>query len=90
MKKKIAGLFGALAMVGLLASPAAAERPACNWGRLTAAAVTSGFDQGPHASDPSGDGHGPGTADEPRAGLGNVVEQGNLTATCELISGLMP
>lgn len=61
----------------------------CNWGRLTADAIATGFTQGPHSSDPSGDGHGPGTADEPRAGLANVVERGNLTATCELIASLL-
>ena len=52
-------------------------------------AIGNGFGQGPHSSDPSGDGHGPGTADEPRAGLANVVEMGNLQATCELIEGLL-
>ena len=59
----------------------------CNWGRLTMEAVLDGFPQGPHASDPSGDGFGPGTLDEPRAGLANVIEQGNLQALCELVSG---
>jgi hypothetical protein len=61
----------------------------CNWGRLTMESIANGFPQGRHSSDPSGDGHGPGTVDEPRAGLANVVQQGNLEATCELIEGLM-
>ena len=65
-----------------------AESPSCNWGQLTAGAIAENFPQGPHSSDPSGDGHGPGTADEPRAGLANVVSQGDLDATCELISSL--
>jgi hypothetical protein len=58
----------------------------CNWGKLTMEAITENdFDQGPHSSDPSGDGHGPGTADEPRKGLANVVYQGDLQALCEFI-----
>jgi hypothetical protein len=59
----------------------------CNWGQLTMEAIGNGFPQGPHSSDPSGDGHGPGTADEPRAGLANVVNQGDLQALCEFIAG---
>ncbi|MDA5094589.1 hypothetical protein O2N63_10880 [Aliiroseovarius sp. KMU-50] len=59
-----------------------------DWGKLTKEAIEDGFEQGGHSSDPSGDGHGPGTADEPRAGLANVVERGNLGATVDLISGL--
>jgi hypothetical protein len=59
--------------------------PGCNWGELTMAAIMDGFPQGPHASDPSGDGKGKGDSDQPRAGLGNVVEKGNLQATCEFI-----
>ena len=54
----------------------------CNWGELTSSNTA---DLGAHASDPSGDGTGPGDADVPRAGLANVVDQGNLQATCELI-----
>ena len=53
---------------------------------ITAESIAAGFPQGSHASDPSGDGHGPGTADEPRAGLANVVDQGDLEATCNLIA----
>lgn len=75
----------ALMMLMMSVLPAAADPPDCNWGRLTADAIAGGFDQGPHSSDPSGDGHGPGTVDEPRAGLANVVERGNLNATCEFI-----
>ena len=62
----------------------------CNWGKLTMESIVGkGFDQGRHASDPSGDGHGPGTLDEPRAGLANVVNQGDLQALCALIEELM-
>ena len=61
-----------------------------NWGQLTAYAITElDFGQGPHASDPSGDGHGPGTADEPRDGIANVVEQGNIDATTDLIADML-
>ena len=81
-----------LALVALLAigisSAAQANdngRPGCNWGELTMAAIMEGFPQGEHASDPSGDGKGKDDADQPRAGLGNVVERGNLEATCEFI-----
>ena len=49
----------------------------CNWGQLTAEAIAGGFEQGPHASSFAG---------SPRLGLANVVEQGNLAATCELLS----
>jgi hypothetical protein len=75
----------AVMALAMIVTPAAADPPDCNWGRLTAGAIADGFPQGPHSSDPSGDGHGPGTLDEPRAGLANVVEKGNLEATCELI-----
>jgi len=83
----VAGLVGATFVASGTVS---ADPPECNWGELTADAVGAGFEQGPHSSDPSGDGHGPGTADEPRVGLANVVEQGDLEATCELISSLLP
>ena len=56
----------------------------CNWGLLTMEAIADGFPQGPHSSDPAGDGRGRGE-DQPRAGLGNAVERGNLQATCEFI-----
>ncbi|GGO77263.1 hypothetical protein GCM10011348_06380 [Marinobacterium nitratireducens] len=62
----------------------------CNWGTLTMESILDlDFDQGGHSSDPSGDGHGPGTADEPRAGLANVLERGNLQATCEFIESML-
>ncbi len=88
--KRLVGvvLAGALFFTTLGAS--ADAKPSCNWGELTAAAIADGFPQGAHSSDPSGDGHGPGTADEPRAGLANVVNQGDLNATCELIDSLLP
>ena len=58
----------------------------CNWGTLTMEAIADGFPQGPHSADPSGDGKEQGNADQPRVGLGNVVERGNLQATCEFIA----
>jgi hypothetical protein len=88
MLKKMVAVAGAAGlMLALSAAPAQADEK-CNWGQLTSGAIADGFEQGPHASDPTGDGHGPGTVDEPRSGLGNVVEQGNLEATCQLIAGL--
>jgi hypothetical protein len=85
-------VLAAVAIMALMASatPAAADQPSCNWGKLTSGAIAAGFPQGPHSSDPSGDGHGAGTADEPRVGLANVVERGNLNATCEFISSVYP
>jgi hypothetical protein len=61
----------------------------CNWGRLTMESIQGGFPQGPHSADPSGDGKGKGNADQPRAGLANVIEQGNLQLTCEFIQSLL-
>ena len=61
----------------------------CNWGTLTMEAIKGGFPQGPHSSDPSGDGKGRGDSDQPRSGLANVVNQGDLQATCELIESLL-
>ncbi len=86
------GVGGAILAVGGTAS---ADKPECNWGTLTAGAIASGFPQGAHSSDPSGDGHGPGTLDEPRAGLANVSyalfggERGDLQTTCVFIDGLL-
>lgn len=92
MGKKLimSAMVAALAGVTAVASGSASAAPDCNWGELTAGAIADGFDQGPHSSDPSGDGHGPGSADEPRVGLANVVERGDLAATCELIGSLLP
>jgi len=80
----------------LIASSAAVADPPvttmsveCNWGKLTMESIQQGFEQGTHSSDPSADGHGPGTLDEPRAGLANVVMQGNLEALCMLIEDLL-
>ncbi|MCB1894992.1 MAG: hypothetical protein H6945_16485 [Zoogloeaceae bacterium] len=69
--------------------PVSAMAIECNWGRLTMETIQGGFEQGPHAADPSGDGFGPGTLDEPRAGLANVVERGRLDLLCQLIEDLM-
>jgi len=78
MKKIAAGLSaGVLVLSGVaLAAPAQAT-PSCNWGQLTSSAIAGGFSQGEHASSFAG---------SPRVGLANVVEQGNLAATCELLS----
>jgi hypothetical protein len=89
--KKFALAAGVVAVASVgLAVPAQAAQPSCNWGQLTSGAIGGGFAQGPHSSDPSGDGHGPGTADEPRSGLANVLTRGDLHATCEFIAGALP
>ncbi|MCU9839537.1 hypothetical protein OEZ49_17315 [Ruegeria sp. WL0004] len=59
------------------------QRDAGSWGAVTSEAVTGGFDQGAHASDPSGDGNGPTSSDEPRSGLANAVSRGDLSATMD-------
>jgi len=87
-KLLIAAGITAAVTVPAMGSVSAAQ-PSCNWGQLTAEAIAAGFPQGAHSSDPSGDGHGPGTADEPRAGLANVVAQGDVNATCELIDSIL-
>ena len=51
----------------------------CNWGRLTAEAIAGGFEQGPHSS----------SFPTPRDGLANVVNQGDLNATCEFIASAL-
>ncbi len=57
-----------------------------NWGEVTRDSIKGGFAQGAHASDPSDDGHGPGTADEPRAGLANAGgKKGDLSNTMDAL-----
>jgi hypothetical protein len=69
----------------VLMAGSANAAPPCpdeNLGSLTNWAIHNlpGWDQGQHSADPSGDGHGPGTVDEPRVGLANIIELGNLKA----------
>ena len=79
MKKIAAGLgAGALVLAGAVAPAQAA--PSCNWGELTSVAIAGGFEQGPHSSSFAG---------SPRLGLANVVNQGDLNATCELIKSTL-
>lgn len=57
-----------------------------NFGEVTSGAISGGFDQGAHASDPSGDGQGPGTSDEPRDGLANAGgTRGSLSGTMDAL-----
>ena len=58
-------------------------------GDVTMDAILSGFDQGAHASDPSGNGVGGGQdpVDNPRVGLPNLAGQGDLSATIDIIDG---
>jgi hypothetical protein len=48
----------------------------CSWGKLTMEAIEDGVNMGEHSSD----------FPTPRVGLGNVIERGNLQATCEFIA----
>ena len=55
-----------------------------NFGEVTSRSIAEGFDQGGHASDPSGD--GPAGSDQPRDGLANAGgERGNLSATMDAL-----
>ena len=80
-------------LTSLLALPAATEPPTVcdNLGQLTKWSIQDleGYEPGPHASDPSGDGHGKDTLDEPRAGLPNLIEQGELGLTLGLLVSLL-
>jgi len=71
MKKLIATIAALAASVSLMAS----DCPK-NLGQLTSSQIAAGFEQGPHSSSFAG---------EPRVGLANIVEQGNLKATLYLI-----
>ena len=71
----VAGTIAA-ALVGIPAA-ASADPPSCNWGQVTSEAIHDGFDQGGHASEFAG---------SKRAGLANVINQGDLNATCEFVS----
>ena len=63
------------------------QRDGGSLGQLTKEAnQTEGWSQGSHASDPSGDGKGKGDSDQPRSGLANVAEKGNLSATLDAIT----
>lgn len=85
-----AGLATLFASFAYAVPPIQSMTIECNWGTLTMETIKEkDFDQGGHSADPSGDGHGPGTVDEPRKGLANVVEQGNLQYTCQLIEELL-
>lgn len=78
-----------LALPGLAIAGSGKEPPGQrengNWGNATSESIENGFDQGAHASDPSDDGHGPGTDDEPRSGLPNVVDRGDLSKTMDAL-----
>ena len=86
-----------LAVSGILAfgSIAYADPPVttvsveCNWGTLTMEQIQGGFEHGPHSADPGNNGVGPDDPDQPRAGLANVLERGNLQETCEFIESLL-
>ena len=63
------------------------QRDGGSLGDLTKAAnQTEGWSQGSHASDPSGDGKGKGDSDQPRSGLANVAEKGDLSSTLDAIT----
>ena len=77
MKKMIIASTCVVGFLWLGAGSASADPPGCNWGEVTSEAIADGFDQGGHASSQA----------NPRSGLANVIEQGNLDATCEFIAG---
>ena len=84
--KKTATLTLTIAALAVLSATGKPD-PTDNWGALTKYAIQElDFDQGPHSSDPSGDGHGPGTVDEPRVGLANIVERGSLDLTLAFLA----
>lgn len=78
--------FGSMAYAGPPVTTVSVE---CNWGKLTMEVATEdGAYLGDHSADPSGDGVGPDDVDHERVGLANVVDPGNLQATCEFIASL--
>jgi hypothetical protein len=89
-------IFALLVVLMFVALPVAADEEVivetvsveCNWGTLTMEAIKDGFPQGEHSADPNGDGKGQGS-DQPRTGLANVLERGNLQLTCEFIQSLL-
>lgn len=82
----------ALAAIFAISSSAYANPPSCNWGEETSGSIlgAANWDQGGHASDPSGDGRGVANKEEdedvPRVGLPNLFGQGDLVATCEFVA----
>jgi hypothetical protein len=77
----VTGLVAAAVTLGSAGAVAAfdetpGESPDCQWGELTASAIAAGFQQGDHAS----------SFDNPRVGLANVIQQGDLYATCVFLS----
>ncbi len=86
--KRVLGISLSVAFaVAALGAPATAGPPSCHWGQETKAAIQNdgGRAQGDHASDPSGDGLGRDGVED-RVGLANVIEPGNLVATCEFVT----
>lgn len=55
----------------------------CNLGQI---AADNSDTQGEHSSDPSGDGKGKNDPDHDRVGLANILNRGDLEATCEFIA----
>lgn len=87
MKKLIVSTLSLISFCGILL--AGKPGPTENLGALTSYAIHElDFDQGKHASDPSGDGLGR-DGKEDRVGLANVVEQGNVSATLGLLVFLL-
>lgn len=90
MKNHISLALAGILLAGTVASAASHKEPPgqrdTNWGERTSSSIADGFDQGGHASDPSGDGKGPGSSDEPRDGLANAGgEKGDLSNTMDAL-----
>ena len=86
MKKLL--IFLAVAAFVSIGEQSMAEKPSPsdNLGALTSYEILKcNFQQGEHASDPSGDGTGP----EERVGLANIVERGHLDFTLALLIDLL-
>ncbi|WP_298563100.1 hypothetical protein [uncultured Aliiroseovarius sp.] len=78
----IAASISILSVAGHAQTDPVGQYDGISMGDLTSQAIDDGFDQGAHASDPSGDGLG----QEDRSGLANVIDQGNLGATVGLLA----
>ena len=88
--KKLLMIITALAVCSTAAfaesgKEAPGQRDGGNWGQATSGAISGGWDQGGHASDPSGDGKGKGDTDQPRSGLANVGDRGDLSGTMDAL-----
>jgi len=69
-------LAPALALAGGSGKTPPGHRDGGSLGQVTSTAIANGFPQGKHAS----------SFPTPRAGIANVIDQGNLSATLDVIA----